>query len=100
MRGSCPSGTPETDLSQPVAQVEGADRVARRVGPVEEAPVDAAEGVAAGALDRLLDAEGAAGEGFPREPDGAEAGSCLLGLGEQVDVDLRGEHALQAAHVA
>src|SRR5215208_2153958 len=86
MRGSCPSGTPERDLSQRVPQVEGADRVAGGVGPVEEAPVDAAERVAAGALDRLLDAERAARERLAGQADGSESDTRALGLGEQLDV--------------
>src|SRR3954471_16469077 len=83
MRGSCLPGTAGTDLSQPVAQIEGADGVRRYVGPVEEAPVDAAEVAAAVLLETLLDGEGAAGERLAGEPDGAETGARALRFGEQ-----------------
>src|SRR5829696_4443318 len=80
-----------------VAEVEGADPVAARIGPVEEARVDAA---LARALARLLDLEGAAGRRIARQPHRAEARPRALGLAEELHVDLRREHLVHAAHEA
>src|SRR5829696_2992431 len=68
--------------SEAVAQVERPHRAGRRLGPVEEAAVDAV--LALG--ERALDLEGAALAGLARELDHAEAGARPLRLGEQLDV--------------
>src|SRR5690348_7106427 len=89
--------TAEAKLSEPIAQIEGADRVTPRIGPVEEARVHAR---LLHALTRLLDLERAAGEREAGEADGAEARASALGGPEQLDVDLRREDLLHAAHEA
>src|SRR3954468_2178625 len=102
MRGSCPRSAAEGELSlcgQTVAQVERAVAAGGRVGEVGEAPVAADPLLALGALVGLLDRERAARERLARKLERAVA-AAALGLLEEPDVDLRGEHGLRAAHVA
>src|SRR4051794_38158158 len=91
MPGSFPASAPEADLSrgaQAVPEVEGAERVRRAVGIVEETPVGAVVGLAEAALDGLLYGERAAAQRLPGQLDAAEAAARALGLLEQRDVDL------------
>src|SRR3954447_18169201 len=82
--------------SEAVAQVERPHRARRRLGPVEEAPVDAVLALGEG----LLDLERTTFARVPGELDHPEPRPRLLRLGEQLDVDLRGEDLVPAAHIA
>src|SRR5687768_17934202 len=91
-----PPQAPEGKLSEAaVPQVERADPVAAGVRPVEESPVHAR---LPGALPRPLDLEAAVRRRVPREPHRTEARARPLGRPEQLDVDLRGEDLVHAAH--
>src|SRR4051794_25851641 len=103
MPGSFSASAPEADLlrrAQAFPEIEGAQRVGRAVGGVEEPPVRAVVGLAEAALDGLLDGERAAPQRLAGELDRAEAAARALGVLEQRDVDLGGEDLLQAAHEA
>src|SRR5690349_5282372 len=80
-----------------VAQVERADSVAPHVRPIEETPVHAP---LPGVLPRRLDLEPAMRSREAREPHRTEARPRPLGRPEELDVDLRREHLVHAAHEA
>src|SRR4051812_14917312 len=102
MRGSCPRSAAEADLSrrfETLSEIEREDRAVGRVGEVPEALVAAHPLLALGALVGLLDRPRAAGERLARELERAVA-LAALGVLEELDVDVGGEHVVRAAHVA
>src|ERR1700755_2281594 len=102
MRGSCSGSARELDLSWPtqtLAQIERAQAVGGAVVEVREPSVHAHELLALRTLMCAFDSEHAAGQRLAGELEGAVAAG-LLGLLEQLHVDLGGEHLVGAAHVA
>src|SRR3954468_3058008 len=102
MRGSCPGSAAEADLSccvETLSEIERADRAVGRVREIPEALVAAEPLLALGPLVGLLDRPGAARERLAGELERPVALSAL-GLLEEPDVDIGGEHLVRAAHVA
>src|SRR4051812_9886610 len=102
MRGSCPRSAAEADLSRCVetlSEIERADRAVGGVREIPEALVAADPLLALGPLMGLLDRPGAAGERLAGELERPVA-LTALGLLEEPDVDVGGEHLVRAAHVA
>src|SRR3954454_9053439 len=102
MRGSCSGSPREGDLSlaaQAVAKVERLEPAGTGVREVREPSIHAVELLAARPLVRALDREPAVCQRLAGELERPEA-LRLLGLLEERDVDLGGEHLVRAAHVA